>query len=61
MSLIDSKAESAQVGSTPTEPAGKVIDIMAALEASISAIKNRKNPRKRKLVNYYYLLQEITN
>jgi DNA end-binding protein Ku len=48
MSLIDSKAESAQVGSTPTEPAGKVIDIMAALEASISAIKKQEKPKKKK-------------
>ncbi|MDF2524141.1 MAG: hypothetical protein K0R31_1782, partial [Clostridiales bacterium] len=29
------------------EPGGKVIDIMAVLEASIQAIKNRKNPRNK--------------
>ncbi|MDF2572147.1 MAG: repair protein [Sporomusa sp.] len=48
MGLIDSKAESAQVGTKQFEPGGKVIDIMAALEASINAIKQtEKTKRKR--------------
>lgn len=46
MTLIDSKAESL-VSSKSVAPAGKVIDIMAALEASIKAIKAEKPKRKR--------------
>jgi DNA end-binding protein Ku len=48
MQLIDAKAESAHVGSKPIEPGGKVIDIMAALEASIQAIKKQEKPKKKK-------------
>ena len=47
MSLVDAKAKSAQINATPSEPAGKVIDIMAALEASIQAI-NKQKPKKKK-------------
>ncbi len=47
MQLIDAKAESAQVGKQ-LEPSGKVIDIMAALEASISAIKEQEKPKKKR-------------
>jgi DNA end-binding protein Ku len=49
MQLIDAKAESAQVDSKPMEPdGGKVIDIMAALEASIQAIKKQEKSKKKK-------------
>ena len=48
MSLIDSKAESAQVGSKQVEAGGKVIDIMAAIEASIKAIEEKEKSKKRK-------------
>ncbi|XFO69182.1 Non-homologous end joining protein Ku [Sporomusa silvacetica DSM 10669] len=47
MSLIDSKAEAA-VGAKQTEQGGKVIDIMAALEASINAIKAQEKPKKKR-------------
>jgi DNA end-binding protein Ku len=50
MTLIDGKAESAQVGSKPLEPGGKVIDIMAALEASIQAIKKQEKPKKKRKI-----------
>lgn len=48
MQLIDSKAEAAHVGAKAIEPAGKVIDIMAALEASIKAIKEQEKPKRKK-------------
>lgn len=48
MSLIDSKAEYAQVGVKQLEPGGKVIDIMAALEASIKAIKQTEKPKRKR-------------
>lgn len=44
--LIDSKAEAA-IGAKQVEP-GKVIDIMAALEASIKAIKEQEKPKRKK-------------
>ncbi len=48
MQLIDRKAESAQIGAKQTEPVGKVIDIMAALEASIKAIDGQKKPKTKR-------------
>ncbi len=48
MQLIDAKAESAQVGAKQPEPSGKVIDIMAALEASIKAIEKQEKPKRKK-------------
>jgi DNA end-binding protein Ku len=49
--LIESKAEKEQIASTVESglaPAGKVIDIMAALEASIQAIKKQEKPKKKR-------------
>lgn len=49
MQLIDRKAGSSPVGVKTAEPAGKVIDIMAALTESIKAIEEqKKTKRKRK-------------
>ncbi|MCM0758124.1 Ku protein [Sporomusa sphaeroides DSM 2875] len=45
--LIDSKAETA-IGTKQAEPPGKVIDIMAALEASIAAIKAQEKSKRKK-------------
>ncbi|WP_371360949.1 hypothetical protein [Sporomusa malonica] len=50
MGLIDGKAETAQVGAKQLEPGGKVIDIMAALEASIRAIKEKEKPKSKKKI-----------
>ncbi|MBP2661748.1 MAG: hypothetical protein H6Q69_4780 [Firmicutes bacterium] len=47
MQLIDSKSETAQVGSKQLVPNGKVIDIIAAIEASIAAIKEKEEPKKK--------------
>jgi DNA end-binding protein Ku len=44
MALIESKAEKSIV----SEPTGKVVDLMAALEASIAASTERKTPTKKK-------------
>jgi DNA end-binding protein Ku len=48
MHLIDSKAEKSHVGSKPIVAGGKVIDIMAALEASINAIKQTEKPKRKR-------------
>ncbi|WP_342747858.1 hypothetical protein [Sporomusa malonica] len=48
--MIDGKAETAQVGAKQLEPGGKVIDIMAALEASIRAIKEKEKPKSKKKI-----------
>jgi len=50
MQLIDSKSETAQVGSKQLDPNGKVIDIMAAIEASIAAIKEKEKPKKKRKI-----------
>ncbi|CVK18433.1 Non-homologous end joining protein Ku [Sporomusa sphaeroides DSM 2875] len=47
MNLIDSKAKTV-IGTKQAEPPGKVIDIMAALEASIAAIKAQEKPKRKK-------------
>lgn len=48
MDLIDRKTENAQAGAKSVEPGGKVIDIMAALEASINAIKAQEKSKKKR-------------
>ncbi len=51
--LIEGKAEKEQITSTVESgaaPAGKVIDIMAALEASIAAI-NKEKPKRKNLLH----------
>ena len=51
--LIETKAEKEQVSRAAESehaPAGKVIDIMAALEASIKAIEKKEKPKRKKKI-----------
>ena len=47
LELIEQKAEGKQIVTQPaTEEPTKVVDLMAALEASLAAAKKRKSPAK---------------
>jgi DNA end-binding protein Ku len=43
---IAAKKSGKEVVETAEEPAGRVLDLMAALEASVDAAKKRRTPRK---------------
>ena len=46
-SIIDAKLEGEEIVAAPEPARGKVIDLMAALKASVDAAKERKAPAKR--------------
>ncbi len=46
--IIEAKLEGAEVVEAPPAPRGKVVDLMAALKASVDAAKERKEPKVAK-------------
>ena len=48
MEIIEAKRQGAEIVEAPVAPAGKVVDLMSALKASVEAAKGRKQPEAPK-------------